>query len=850
MNGFSFFHARPHAARVLYIACLLAALAFASIWIVRFASIVTDENWYTDIDGKVTIVEVHPGGVSDRAGLRPGDVIATINGKHVRDKYDANAYLLRSRGGEPLVYGIVRDGVRMEITIYTAVYGLPLFYLAHILTGLAFIGLGTWVFLRRAFQPVARLYGYSHLIFGFTLLVSQSYSFLSYPDFITRAGMLLGLAGWAASFGVFSHLFLHFPAQRFVKPVTRLDLALLYLLPLAGVVLGLVLGGIFSLQGVLRSAVQFGSVAIAITAGQVRLTRRYRLFESVEFRQRFPLVRAGIIIALAFVAASLAVTQYTAWQAIFLVGLATPTLFFITIVRSRIFDLYVVVRRGSVYTTLTYVAGGTLILLFFLLLILLPAQPLDLPVLNVTGKQLEIVPMQNLPEAQQQVFMKRLYLTIGALALAAFWWLHRRAQHLLDERFYRGSYDYKQALTSFSKLSHSYADTALLARAVVNDLVTIMYLKGAAFALRTETSYSLLASNGLHLDAGILSFDPEVARAMDELFARGPAQPADNLPVRERFTEFGVEFLVAVAVGGRIDALILLGEKQAETNYSREDVELLDNLAINVADALMTMRFYESAQEKERMRKELEIARRIQLGSLPESLPDLPGIDMAAESLPAYEVGGDFYDFLPRYDATTLIIGDVSGKGTSAAMYLARIQGIMKTIESYQPTLWELFVRLNTQIFDHIEKRSFVTMAALRVELTKSEVTFLRAGHLPLLHYNALSRDVTLHQPPGLAVGLDRQAFSEQLGEERVFVRGGDIFVLLSDGITEAEDAHGAQFGIEGVVDCLRASAGATAIAIKQAVLEAVNRWTAGQERNDDQTLVVVKFTPAHSPEP
>lgn len=848
MTGLSFFNERPKWARALYLFSLLSALTFASVWIMRFASIVTDENWYTDIKDKVTIIEVQPGGVSDRAGLRVGDVITAINGNPVRDKFDANDYLLRSRGGEPLIYGIERDGKRMEITIYTAEYGLPLFYIALILTGLAFISIGTWVFLRRYKQPVARLYGWSHLCFGFTLLISQKYSYWFYPDYVTTLGNWSSLIGWAASFGVFSHLMLYFPAQRFVKAIRPIDLVMLYLMPAVGLVLGVIAGGLFPLQGLLRALVLFGLVAVAITGAHLFLRRRYRLYESVEYRERFPLVRLALIIGLVFVAGSLTVNQYTSWQAVFLLGLASPALFFTTIVRYRIFDLYVVVRRGSLYSLLTFLTGGLFIALFFLMLILLPGQSLDIPVLHVSGEQVEIIRIQNLPEQLQQEFVQRLFLTIGVLALALLWWLHRRTQRYLDNRFYRGSYDYKRALSSFSKLSHSYADTTLLAQAVVNDLVKLMYLKGAVFVMRNGEGFVPLAANSLHIDADLLSFDNETLNSFDSLFVRGPSQPLDNLPLRDRLAASGVEFITAVSTGSRIDALILLGEKQAETNYSREDVELLDNLSINVGDALMTMRFYEGAREKERMRKELEIARRIQLSALPETLPELPGIDMAAESLPAYEVGGDFYEFLPRHDSTTLVIGDVSGKGTSAAMYLARIQGILKTIESYQPTLWELFVRLNTQIFDHIEKRSFLTMAALRLELLKNEVTFLRAGHIPLLHYNALNRTVTLHQPQGLAIGLDRHAFAEQLEEEKIFVRGGDIFVLVSDGITEAENEEGQQYGMEGVITCLQDHAHGTASEIKHALLECVSVWAGAKERSDDQTLVVVKFAVPHSP--
>jgi serine phosphatase RsbU (regulator of sigma subunit) len=840
-NGLPFFNTHPHWARLLYLLCLTAAVAFAAIWIVRFASIVTDENWYTDIDGKVTIIDVLPGGVSDRAGLRKGDVITAINGVPVRDMFDANDYLQSSRGGEALVYTVERDGETLDLTIHTAVFGLPLFYLAHILIGLSFIAVGTWVFLRRLKHPSARLLGWSHLVLGFALLISQSYSYWFYPDTFTTLGYLLSPLSWALAIGSLMHLLLYFPAQRFVRAVRRVDIAMIYAAPMV-LFLTIPLGQAFRLTGLPRSLLMVGLTAIAVTAVQIFLARRYRLYESVEYRERFPKIRAAIILGILFIAGSLAVTNYSSWQAVFLLGLASPALFFSTIVQYRIFDLYVVVRKGSLYGMLVPVLTFFVVLLFFLLLMLLPQRQWNLPVLHVTSEQIELIRLDALTPEQRMVFEKRLLFLAGALTLALLWWLHRRGKRHLDRRFFRGSYDYKQALTAFSTLSHSYADSTLLATAVVGDLVNLMHLKGAVFALRNDGGFEPLASKGLHLDPTLLHFSASELSAFDSAFARDTSLPIDNLRFRNRFAGTGVEFLTAAYFDGQVRALLLLGEKQSETNYSREDVDLLGNLSINVRDALTTMRFYEGAREKERMRKELEIARSIQLDSLPEALPELPGIDVAAQSLPAYEVGGDFYDFLPRHDSMTFVIGDVSGKGTSAALYLSRIQGILKTVESYQPTPWELLVRINTQIFDHIERRSFVTMAALRVELLRNEVTFLRAGHLPLLHYNALSREVIQHQPAGLAIGLDRHSFAERLEEQSIFVRGGDVFVLLSDGITEAENNQGRQLGIEGVTGCLREHATRHAAEIQRALLECVDHWAGNAERGDDQTLVVIKF--------
>ncbi|MDT8324789.1 MAG: SpoIIE family protein phosphatase, partial [Bacteroidota bacterium] len=564
--------------------------------------------------------------------------------------------------------------------------------------------------------------------------------------------------------------------------------------------------------------------------------------QSVEYRQRSRRVMIAVGLGILLVAGAASISSFSGWQAIFFVGIWIPALLFLTIIRQRIFDLYVVVRRGSMYNTLTTAFIAALLLLFVGTLLLLPGKDPDLPVVNITAEKVEIIRVKNLGPERREIFERRIFLVTGMLLAVGFWWIYRKGRDVLDDRFSRGSLDYKRALSAFSKLSHSYVDRLTLAETVVQDLVSLMRLKNAVFLSRSDEALHPLADNRLSAGSESLVLHAGDIAQLRPHFEKGSCIAADNLPLRDRLKEAGVEFLTAVRLNGEIEAMLMLGEKQSETNYTREDIELLEALSINVADALLSMRFYESAREKERMRKELEIARRIQLASLPAEVPELPGIDIAAHSMPAHEVGGDFYEFLPRYDATTFIIGDVSGKGTSAAMYLARIQGIIKTIESYQPTPWEMFVRLNTQIFDHIEKRSYLTMAGLRVDLRTSEVSYLRAGHLPLVHYNALSREVTLHQPSGMGVGLDRHLFAKELEEEKIFTRGGDILVLLSDGVTEAMNEEGREFGLDGVTSCVAENADGSAQEILQALFACVGRFSGTADRHDDATAVVIKF--------
>ena len=176
---------------------------------------------------------------------------------------------------------------------------------------------------------------------------------------------------------------------------------------------------------------------------------------------------------------------------IFLLGLASPALFFATIVRYRIFDLYVVVRRGSLYSILTAAVTVTSVVLFFVLLYLLPVQELNFPVIHITGEHIEIIRLKTLSQEQRMIFEKRLFLSFGVLIIALLWWLHRRGRRVLDARFYRGSYDYKHALRI---TSYNVCYTKLLRRMMTRSdacVVMIPMRMPMRCAARVITSYSI-----------------------------------------------------------------------------------------------------------------------------------------------------------------------------------------------------------------------------------------------------------------------------------------------------------------------------------------------------------------------
>jgi len=833
---------KPAVARTVFLVALSVVVVYSIVWIQRYASVTTDQNLYDDIDGSVTVVSVTSGGVSDRAGLMVGDIIVAVNGDTVSNKYEANEYLMQGRRGHVIRYTIERAGTRLDIDVVMAEFGLPLQYLGAIVTGYILIALAAFVYLRRTSYGTARLFGWAHLSFGFALLVHRGVGMPHYPDMLSAVSVVLHPTLWVIAVTLFMHLLLHFPVARYVRPVPPPMLTALYAIPGTAFFILLMFVHALPIAGVVGVLLPFIGLNLSIVAVQVLFRRRMKNLESADYPHKARPVHVTLFIALVYIAGLFFLTVPSDWQALFFSGIFIPFSILTSVIRLRIFDLYIVVRRRSMYALLSGSLVLLLILVFFFTLLVLPKRSLDLPVIHVGGGQIELLRSSALSAEQRDVFEKRWMIAAGVFLILALWFSYTRGHNYLDQRFYRGSYDYKRALTAFSNLSHSYSDKRMLAEAVVADVVTIMRLKGAAFSLREDGGFRMLASHRLPATKGMLLFSPSALAELEQEFKKARVRPVDNLEQRDRFMGYGIDFLVGVSVDRDLHALLLLGEKESETNYSREDVELLENLAINISDSLLTMRFYEEAKEQERLRSELEIARHIQLQSLPTELPEFPGIDIAARCIPATEVGGDFYDVLPRHDSTTLLLGDVSGKGTPAAMYVARIQGIFKTIESYQPSLWELFVRLNTQVFDHFEKRNFVTISALRVDFMSNEVRIIRAGHLPVLHFNTLSREVIEHQPGGMAIGLDRQLFAEKLEEQGIFVRGGDVFVMLSDGVTEVENSVGEQFGIEGVRQCIIRSARGNATEILESIFSEIQTYSDVTEMQDDATVMVVKF--------
>jgi serine phosphatase RsbU (regulator of sigma subunit) len=251
--------------------------------------------------------------------------------------------------------------------------------------------------------------------------------------------------------------------------------------------------------------------------------------------------------------------------------------------------------------------------------------------------------------------------------------------------------------------------------------------------------------------------------------------------------------------------------------------------------------------EKERLEEELRIARQIQMSLLPaQGVAGPPGVRVAALCLPAAEVGGDYYDLLPL-DETRMgvLVADVSGKGTSAALYMAELKGLVLSLSRIYESPAKLLSEANRILAAHMDSRSFVTMTYAVVDTASRKMRYARAGHNPLIHFQARTGLTRVLTPAGLGLGLDAgDQFDRILEEAEVGLDPGDFFLFFTDGLSEAMNTGAELFGEGRLRRILEDSARLTSEELKERILEEVRRFVGDADPHDDMTLVVLKIVP------
>lgn len=272
--------------------------------------------------------------------------------------------------------------------------------------------------------------------------------------------------------------------------------------------------------------------------------------------------------------------------------------------------------------------------------------------------------------------------------------------------------------------------------------------------------------------------------------------------------------------------------------YSEDDLQVLMLLASQVAIIIEKVMLHEQLIEKKRLEGQLEVARQVQLELLPARDPQLAGYDISAYNFPTEEVSGDYYDWVKIYDDQIgLVIADVSGKGVPAALLMAFLRASLRaaTHIGYSPHI--SMAKVNYLLWESIERNQFVTAFYGILDVTNKTLTYTNAGHNPpiLLDKNGNHRFIERGSVP---LGMFRDT---RYHEYYLTTEPGEVLVLYTDGVTEAQNPQGEEFGRERLAEAVKTHRQLVARELIAAVHKEVIEWTDGRGATDDVTFFVIK---------
>ncbi len=260
---------------------------------------------------------------------------------------------------------------------------------------------------------------------------------------------------------------------------------------------------------------------------------------------------------------------------------------------------------------------------------------------------------------------------------------------------------------------------------------------------------------------------------------------------------------------------------------------------------LVSLQNIQNELDRERMAKELEIARTIQKSLLPDQNPRVPGYRISGVCIPAKEVGGDYYDFIHLPDGKlALIIADVSGKGIPSAFYMTLTKGMIQSQILYTGSPKEILIRVNNLLYNTIAEKFFVTMFFAVLDPEKRTLVCTRAGHNSAIHYQCETTHVSHIRPDGIGLGLERgEVFEKNLQEQTLHLKRGDVVVFYTDGFTEAYNNDRVEYGEKKLMDLIQLNASVDPDELIQKITDDVTSFTGANHRHDDMTMIAIKVT-------
>ena len=311
------------------------------------------------------------------------------------------------------------------------------------------------------------------------------------------------------------------------------------------------------------------------------------------------------------------------------------------------------------------------------------------------------------------------------------------------------------------------------------------------------------------------------------------------LSLRKRCELEGIVAIIPLHAQSEVKGILCLGERLRGGEYTPSDLEFIYSLGNLAIISLENTRLFFEAVEKQKMENELDLAREIQKGLLPRTLPKIAGLDIAALNISSKQVGGDYYDVIALESGKYMIaIGDVSGKGTPASLLMANVQATIRTMAHFDLPLSEMTSRVNHLICENTGNDKFITFFWGILDSSTRKFRYVNAGHNHPFVVRATGKIERLTEG-GIILGVMKNA--AKYVEGNIQLLPWDVVVMFTDGISEAMNKEGVDYTEERVEAFLRHIASRTAQGILDEVQHEIARYTSGAPQSDDITLVVMK---------
>ena len=314
-----------------------------------------------------------------------------------------------------------------------------------------------------------------------------------------------------------------------------------------------------------------------------------------------------------------------------------------------------------------------------------------------------------------------------------------------------------------------------------------------------------------------------------------------------RGSAFGSVSVMATALqyGEQDLGILAVANSPMGAPFSQADFVVFKSIAEQSAFALYNAIIYSMANEKKRLDHDLEIARDIQRILLPSEAPAINGFQISGINVPARQVSGDYFDYIHvDQERLGVAIADVSGKGVPASLIMAICRSVLRAEAARNPSPADVLRKVNRQLYPDIKEDMFISMAYLVLDHQHDSVTLARAGHDAPLWYQGQSQTVTPVKSPGMVVGIDSGSVFDRLTVDfAVPLERNDCLILYTDGVTETLNSEGDEYGVDRMMQSVRASANDGAQAIVTRIIEDVREFTGSVPQNDDITVIAIRKT-------